>query len=68
VELNKTTTRFVANGHQRWSAAREEKIRAAVRENEPVGFFGKIRRWFKIEAGILHGQKGNEKSSPKILW
>jgi len=72
VEL-KTTAQLVANGHQRWSAAREENTRAAVRkdfagEKAQAGFFGKIRLWFKTELAVLHGQQADEKSSPKILW
>ena len=60
--------RFVADGNVRWSAAREEKIRAAVRKNNPVGWLGKIRHWFKTELAVLREQKNGEKSSPKILW
>jgi hypothetical protein len=72
VEL-KGKSRFVADGHARWSAAHADKARAASRkndagENEPVGFFGKIRLWLKTERTVLRGQKTGEKSSPKILW
>jgi hypothetical protein len=67
VELT-NKNKFVADGHNRWSAARGEKIRGSFRENNPVGFFGKIRRWLKTEAATLRGQKTDDKSSPKILW
>ena len=65
--------KFVANGYQRWSAAREEKTRAAVLKNftgekEQIGFLGKMRRWFKTELAVLREQQTGEKSSPKILW
>jgi hypothetical protein len=56
VELT-NRNRFVADGHARWSAAREGKIRAGIRENEPVGFFGKIQRWFKTEAAVWADRK-----------
>jgi hypothetical protein len=45
--------RFVADVHTRWSAARGEKIRAGSRENNPVGFLGKIRHWFKTELAVM---------------
>ena len=72
MELRKTD-RFVADGHQRWSAAREEKVRAAVLgkvvvEKNQIGFFGKIQLWFKTEVAVLRGQKAGGKASPKILW
>ena len=72
MELRKID-RFVADGHQRWSAAHDEKIRVAVLgkvavKNNQIGFFGKNQLWFKNEVAILRGQKAGEKASPKILW
>ena len=67
MELKKPV-QFVADGHQRWLAAREGKFRATVHENKPIGFLGKIRRWVKTEAAALRGRKTDGKSSPKILW
>ena len=69
----KATAQFVANGFQRWSAARGEKTRAAVLinfagEKAQAGFLGKIRLWFKTELAAWQAQKAGEKSSPKILW
>ena len=69
----KHNSRFVADGHERWLAAREDKAREgiskdAVGKNEPVGFLGRIRIWFKTELSVLRGPKAGEKSSPEILW
>jgi hypothetical protein len=67
VELTKKN-RLVADGYVRWSAARGQKIRDAVRKNNPVGCLEKIRHWIKTELAVLREQKTGEKSSPKILW
>ena len=60
--------RFVADGHTRWTNAREEKIRTACDENQPLSLFDKIRSWFKTETAVLRKRKTDEKTSPKILW
>jgi len=71
VEL-KNRNRFVADGHERWLTAHEDKVREEVRKNitgnEQAGGFGKIRLWFKTEMAAWRGQKADGKASPKILW
>ncbi|MEI7808938.1 MAG: hypothetical protein WCJ07_10705 [Verrucomicrobiota bacterium] len=69
----KCNSRFVADGHERWLAAHEEKVRKRVRNDavgkkEPVGFWGRIRIWFKTELSVLRGHEAGEKSSPEIPW
>ena len=66
-------TRFVANGFERWSKARNAKTRETIHakaadKNQNLGRFGKIQMWFKTELQCLRRQTSEEKSSPKILW
>jgi len=65
---------FTADGGIRSLSARMKSKRQAVQESfagkeQPVGFFGKIHLWLKIELVCLRRTKDEqEKSSPKILW
>jgi len=63
----------VADGYQRWSRAKNAKTRETIQaefagENQPVGFLGKFRLWFRTESEWLRRQNNGGKSSPKILW
>jgi hypothetical protein len=72
VELTAAKSRVVADGFRRWTVARNEKVRAEMRQQmngqHPVGALGKIRNWFRTERVVLRDGKTEEKSSPNILW
>ena len=65
--------KFVANGFERWKQAQAANSRKIIRaeaadKSQTLSFLGKARLWFKTEWECLRGKKGEDKSSPKILW